>query len=107
MRRRIAGLVLASLLSGERLWAGILGFLLTMAAALIPLVLLGWLDPKLAFLMAWLPAIACAIAAHVYRGRALMWEALCHKARREGNEFIEGFLQEPAAEPEDSGRMLN
>lgn len=107
MRRRIAGIALASLLSGERVWAGIIGFLLIMAAALAPLVLLGWLDPRPAFLLAWLPAVAGAVAAHVYRGRALMWEALCQKARRESNEFIEGFLQEPAGGPESPGKMLN
>ena len=98
MRQRIVRWVLINLLAGERIWAAVLVFLLIMAAALVPLVLVGWLDPMIAFFLVWLPAVACAFAAHSYRARAILWEALCQKSRRESNEFIESFLKPQVVE---------
>lgn len=89
MKRWIVRQVLIAVLSGERFWALALGILLTAGVALLPLVL--WPGP--AFVIAWLIAVASAFAAHAYRGRAMLWEALCRKARRESSEFMEGFLQ--------------
>ena len=93
VRQRIARWVLVSLLSGERTWAAITILLALAAVSLAPMVLVGWLSSTVAFLVSWPIAVACALAAHIYRGRAMLWEALCRKAQREGSEFVESFLK--------------
>jgi hypothetical protein len=105
--------VLIATLSGERFWAFVLGALFVVGFALLPLVLWNILAAGPAFAIAWLIGIASAFAAHAYRGRAMMWEALCRKARRESSEFMEGLLRgrpeviEVMVQPNDPERMPN
>lgn len=93
MKKRFLRWILLGLLAGERVWACVLAIVAVAAAALVPMALAGWVNPVVALVLSWITAMVCAFAAHIYRGRAMLWEALCRKARREANEFFEGLLE--------------
>jgi hypothetical protein len=113
VKDRIVRWVLLGLLSGERIWAAMALILSLVAVILAPLVLLGWISPMIAFLVSWPVSVACAVVAHRYRGRAMLWEAMCRKAQREGAEFLEGLLRERpqvievVVRSDGAGRMPN
>jgi hypothetical protein len=92
VKQRILRWIVMGLLAGERLWAFILCLVALAAVSLVPMALAGWINPIAALVLSWVAAVACALAAHVYRGRAMLWEALCRKAQRESGEFFEGLL---------------
>lgn len=113
VKKRILRWIVMGLLAGERLWAFILCLVAIAAVSLVPLALAGWMNPIVALILSWIAAVGCAIAAHAYRGRAMLWEALCRKAQRESGEFFEGLLGEhtlaigSAPQPNGKERMPN